>query len=304
MAVIAETLVIFLLLGTAAIAFPHGLAYAASVALGVWLNRLYIVGHEAVHRKLFPNLILNEIIGTLILLPLMAPLTIYRKIHYFHHAHNRQSPGMATLDTFITTKPLTPWRRTYYYLVWLVCVFCGGFFLHTLVSILLFLILPTRLAESISPAFIGWKRSLRLQAWGAFILGVGLHLAIYKFLGFEQWLHLLGLPLLVFAWVWSMLLYIYHYQTTMGDKVTCNVRSLKRHPFFGWLLLNFHEHATHHANPQIPWYLLPEKRIELPEEFQSNQNVATIWQAIWQQLKGPIITPATETVATVEGNLP
>ncbi|NEQ22137.1 MAG: fatty acid desaturase [Microcoleus sp. SIO2G3] len=274
-------------------------------ALGLWLNRLYIVGHEAVHRKLFPdNAMLNELIGTLILLPLIAPLTIYRKIHYFHHAHNRQSPGIATLDTFITSKPLTPLRGTYYQLVWFFCVFCGGFFLHTLVSILLFLLLPTRMGEQISPAFIGWKLSARLKAWGEFALGVGFHFAIYKLWGFQVWLTLLGLPLLVFAWLWSMLLYIYHYQTTIGDKVTCNVRSLKRHPFFSWLLLNFNEHVTHHANPQIPWYLLPEKRIELSEAFQSNQNVATLSEAIWQQLKGPTVMTSrfTENVTHTEAS--
>jgi fatty acid desaturase len=121
---------------------------------------------------------------------------------------------------------------------------------------------------------------------------------------FYVWLSLLGFPLLFFAWVWSMLLYIYHYQTTMGDKVICNVRSLKRHSFFSWLLLNFNEHVTHHANPQIPWYLLPQKRIELPEEFQSNQNVGTIWEAIWQQFKGPtvVVRTSAETIARTESS--
>jgi fatty acid desaturase len=179
--VIFETVVIFLLLGTVTLALsqtsgtvPDSLASPAitlsacfAIALlGLWLNRFYIVGHEVIHRKLFPNNpIANELMGTLILLPLMAPFTIYRKIHYFHHAHNRKSRGMATWDTFVTDKPLAPWRGICFRLVWLFCVFGGSFFLHTLVSILLFLLLPTRVGEQISPAFIGWKASARLKAW-------------------------------------------------------------------------------------------------------------------------------------------
>jgi len=56
-----------------------------------------------------------------------------------------------------------------------------------------------------------------------------------------------------------------------------------------WLLMNFNEHATHHADPSIPWYALPSNRHELPLEFRSNENVRSIWSALWQQRRGPTI---------------
>ncbi len=281
-----ETGLIFLILSLLIIVTAHQWwLYLAVAALGLWFNRLYIIAHEAVHRKLFPNHpLFNDFIGTIILLPIMAPLTIYRKIHFFHHAHNRESPGIATLDTFRDNQPLTWLKNFYYQLIWLFCVFCGGFFLHSLISILLFLFLPTHLGEKISPAFQGWKLSARLKAWCEFLLAITFHLVIYKFFGFDIWLNCFGKPLLIFAWIWSMWLYIYHYRTTMGKQVIYNVRSLKPNFFFSWLMLNFNEHITHHSNPQIPWYLLPEKRIELPPEFASNQNVNTLSEAIWQQI--------------------
>jgi fatty acid desaturase len=68
-----------------------------------------------------------------------------------------------------------------------------------------------------------------------------------------------------------------------------NVRALPRQPFLSWLLLNFNEHVTHHADPSIPWYQLPHRRVVLPEAFEDNQNVGSVWQAIWQQRKGPIL---------------
>jgi fatty acid desaturase len=54
--------------------------------------------------------------------------------------------------------------------------------------------------------------------------------------------------------------------------------------------MNFNEHATHHQNPNIPWYELPQKRIALPEDFDvQNQPTRNFFKAILNQLKGPII---------------
>ena len=65
---------------------------AALIALqGCWIHRLYVVAHEASHRKLWPrNPKLNDVLGQALLLPLMLPLRIHRKIHAFHHGHNRR----------------------------------------------------------------------------------------------------------------------------------------------------------------------------------------------------------------------
>jgi fatty acid desaturase len=257
---------------------------------GLWLDRMYIVAHEGVHGKLLPDYpVLNEIAATLLLLPIMAPLTVYRKIHYFHHGSNRRDPLSAALDVFPTRGRITPLKRIYYNAVWIFYVYCGGFFLHSLVTILLFLLLPTSTLKKINPVFNGWKPKARLRAWGEMTAGIAFHLAVWYGLGATAWTYALGLPLLVFAWIWSLLLYIYHYDTTIGPNVRFNVRSLPRHPVLSWVFLNFNEHATHHYDPRIPWYELPEKRAELPAEFEHNENVSSVWEAIWQQRRGPRI---------------
>jgi fatty acid desaturase len=270
----------------------HGVLLVPLVLLllvqGLCLNRCYLVGHEAVHRKLFPqHLWLNDLIGSVMLLPILAPLTIYRKIHTFHHAYNREAVGISTLDTFISHHPITPSRQRLFYGLWIFLVFGGGFFLHTLISIVLFLLLPSRWGERLSPAFQNWTMMARLRAWAEFAVGIGFHLGVYSLLGASIWLSVLGLPLLMFAWIWSMLLYIYHYRTSVGTPTCYNVRSLTANRFWRWLMLNFNEHTTHHSNPQLPWYLLPQKRVDLPEAYSHNQTVTTLWQAIAQQLKGP-----------------
>ena len=266
------------------------------VAQGLWLDRLYIAAHEAIHKKLFPgSSALNDWAGTLLLLPVAAPFTIYRTIHYFHHGHNRRDHHTANLDTFVARGPLSPLCRAYYHAVWIFFVFFGGFFVHSLVSILLFLVVPTRTAERISPVFRHWRADRRLRAWAELGAGIGFHAAVWAVAGPGGWMVSLGLPLAVFAWVWSLLLYVYHYGTTVGPDVRHNVRSLPRQRFFSWLLLNFNEHSTHHYDPTIPWNELPERRHVLPPSHaEHNETVGSLWEAIWQQRKGPLIENIAE----------
>lgn len=296
---ILETVLVFVGLSFAAICLHNGtlpdavkwILYAPLLLFqGLWFYRFYIVGHEASHRKLFAdNRRLNDVLGSLILLPILVPINVYRKIHIFHHGFNRKDDHTSVLDTF-TTKKLTPLKRAYYHTLWYLSVFCGGFFLHSLVSVLLFLFVPPRLAPKISPAFNGWNGPDQLLAILLFSLGVGFHVAVFYLLGKTVYWLVLGLPMLSFAWVLSLLVYIFHYDTTVGDGVRYNVRSVRRVPFFSWVLLNFNEHATHHQYPNIPWYELPQRRQPLPDAYtQQNQTTDNFFRAIANQLKGPRI---------------
>lgn len=256
---------------------------------GLWFYRFYIVGHEASHRKLFKdNTVQNDIWGSIVLIPLLVPINIYRKIHMFHHGFNRKDDHTSSLDTFISKRKPNLLTKTYYYVIWYISVFCGGFFLHSLISVLLFLFIPPSVSIKISPAFKGWKMKDQIQSIALFSLGLLFHLAVYYVGGWKIYLLVLGLPMLSFAWVLSILVYIFHYDTTKGEGVRFNVRSLQRVPVFSWILMNFNEHATHHQYPNIPWYELPAKKTPLPEEYAlKNQNTNSFIKAILQQLKGP-----------------
>ncbi|HEY4187559.1 MAG TPA: fatty acid desaturase [Polyangia bacterium] len=274
----------------AAVPFRSPLLAVLVVAQGLWMYRLYVVAHEGVHGKLFPRSPwLNDAAAILVLSPIGAPLAVYRKVHHFHHGSNRKDDRHAALDHFHVRANVGPLARLYYRAVWLFYVFMGGFFLHSLATIVIFLVVPTRLGSRIDPVFARWTPAARLRAWLQMMLAVALHLGVAFGLGSNAWQVMFGAPLLVFAWLWSLLLYIYHYGTSVGPAVRHNVRSLPRQPLLSWLLLNFNEHVTHHADPSIPWYLLPARRVELPAPFGANQNVASVWQAIWQQRRGPVL---------------
>ena len=303
---LCESLLIALVLGAAAIQldartsdpsfqpFARVLLVAVIMLQGCWLHRLYVVAHEASHRKLWPGQPrINDLLGQLLLLPLMLPLRIHRKIHAFHHGHNRRDLQTSALDTFVIRRRSGPLGRTlshaWCYLLWYLAVFAGGFFVHSLVSVLLFLAMPLRIARAISPAFKGWRVSDQLRSLASFGLGVGLHLGCAWLLGPRAWAMSMGWPLLAFAWIYSLLVYIYHFDTDYGPAVRFHVRGLRRSPLASWWLLNFNEHATHHRLPKLPWYQLPDHREPLPRAHADNQKVHTITAAILAQLRGPRI---------------
>lgn len=263
-------------------------------------QRLYIIGHEASHRKLVPgDPLRNDLLGQLMMLPILIPVRIYRQVHMFHHGFNRRDHHTSALDVFVSPWPLTPLARAYFTLLWYLGVFAGGYFLHSVASVIIFLFVPTRHAEKVSPAFKRWTDRDRVTAWAqllacfAFVVGLGF------VLGWDAWRFAWLYPFLAFAWVWSLLVYVFHYHTTIGEDTRFHVRALRQHGVLSWLWLNFNQHASHHMAPNVPWYQLPESRQELPEPFRvKNQNTDRYWRAILQQLAGPTIVYAKDADPT------
>lgn len=252
-------------------------------ALGLWFHRLYVVAHEASHAKLWPGQRrLNNFLGQLVLVPLLLPLRIHRKIHAFHHGHNRRDHHLSALDTFVVRGRCGAARRVWLFGLWYVGVFAGGWFVHSLVSVVLFLFLPLRLAQKVSPAFKGWRRRDQLSSILAFAFAVAVQLAVALAFGARVWVLLFAWPLLAFAWCYSLLVYIYHYRMGYGPAVREHVRSLRPSPWLRWWLLGFSDHAVHHQHPHLPWYMLAARAETAP----SSEGVAA---AIWMQWKGPVI---------------
>ncbi|MEZ4316187.1 MAG: fatty acid desaturase [Myxococcota bacterium] len=263
----------------------------SAIAQGFWFQRLYCVGHEGAHGKLwYAHPRRNDLWGQLALLPLLVPLPVFRKIHRFHHGCNRRDVHTSALDVFVVSRA-TPLARLRAWVVWLLAVFGGGWFVHSVVSIVLFLALPVRLAQRVSPAFAGWSLRDRLVSIGVFALALAGHVALWGLGGTSLWVAVAGAPLAVFAWVYSAQLYVYHYATTLGPEVTLHARRL-RSPLASWWLLHLNEHDTHHRRPSVVWYALPEVGEPLPEGFTSNQDVDTFAQGVLHQLRGPTVIEA------------
>jgi fatty acid desaturase len=263
----------------------HGYVLGAlllAVPRGLWIQRHYCVGHEAAHGKLYPGAPLkNAVWGQLALIALLTPLPVFRKIHQFHHGHNRRDLHTSALDVIWIAKD-TPARRFGAWCQWLFAVFGSGWFWHGLVSVLLFLCLPLRWARQISPAFAGWTTRERTLSIAFFVFAVGLHVVVWMSLGAVAGWVLVGAPLVVFSWTYSAQLYIYHYRTGVGPKVTEHARAVGG-PLANWWLLNLNEHNTHHARPALVWYALPAAATVTTEPRPS------FTRGVLQQLHGPRI---------------
>ena len=264
-------------------------AWLLAIPRGLWIQRHYCVGHEAAHGKLVPGRPLaNDLLGQASLLALLTPLPVFRKIHRFHHGHNRRDLHTSALDV-VWIGSASWWRRLVACGQWLVAVFGCGWFLHGLASIVLFLGLPLSVAERVSVAFRGWTLRERLLSIGAFAVGVALHVGCLWPLGPSAWVPLVVAPLMVFSWSYSAQLYIYHYDTSIGPQVTRHARSLGG-PIVSWWLMNLNEHANHHQRPALVWYALgaAAKEDRPPPGVVRSARRSFAW-GVLNQLRGPRI---------------
>lgn len=257
---------------------------------GCWMQRIYCVGHESAHRKLFPqNTLLNNVVGQIFLWILLVPLSIFQKIHNFHHAANRRDPETSALDVYMVPSNPNRIQQLWPKILWFGGILCGGWFLHSLISILLFLMLPVSVAKNISPAFKGWTLRNQISAILCFAAPFGIHYGVIQSLGFDRWMLCYLIPFAIFAIVYSLQLYVYHYRTTIGPKTLFHARRLSGPKLISWWLLNLNEHDTHHQRPKIVWYALPDAHKPLPAEFARNQNVHTYFEGLCQQFNGPTL---------------
>ncbi|MCA9571914.1 MAG: fatty acid desaturase, partial [Myxococcales bacterium] len=201
-----------------------------------------------------------------------------------HHGCNRRDARTSALDTFVFRSD-GPLQRAWAWAAWLLAVLAGGWFWHSVVSILLFLGLPVSLARRISPAFHGWSTRDRLASLAVFAVAVGIQVGLAT-LG--VWTVVFAVPIAVFAWVYSVQLYVYHYATTLGPEVTLHARRLHG-PGVSWWLLNLNEHDTHHREPRLVWYALPTRGRALPEGFEGNQRHTSFVRGLLDQLRGPTV---------------
>ena len=268
----------------------HPVMWVAVLLQGCWMQRIYCVGHESAHRKLFPqHRRLNDTLGQFFLWILLVPLSIFRKIHDFHHAANRKDAQTSALDVYVVPPNPTWIQRLWPKILWYVGILCGGWFIHSLVSILLFLLLPVHIARNVSPAFKGWTFRDQISSILSFITPIALHVLILQSVDFTLWVYCYLYPFGIFAIVYSLQLYIYHYRTSMGPSTLFHARRLTGPKWISWWLLNLNEHDTHHQRPKIVWYALPESHKPLPTEFAENQNVQTYFEGVWQQFNGPTL---------------
>ena len=256
----------------AVIAADHWLAAAAAVpVMGVILLRLFILHHEAAHRLLFSNRLINDIVGVNLLgwLPFGTGTHHYRRGHANHHRDEfgPKEPDFLLYSLYPVSK--ASMRRK---------------FVRDLLGVSAYRIVKPRFTGLVQPRFL--MLSLR------FFAGQAVVLALFWAVG-RPWLYavLWALPYFTYYQVANRLRVVAEHG---GMTRTPDRRNTTHHIRQNWLArlllvpYNVGYHLAHHVDSGVPARNLPRLHRALEED--GYLPASAIWpdyRSLWRALVRP-----------------
>ena len=226
---------------------PPPAVVAALALLAAWYNSLQ---HEVVHGHPTPWRAVNTAIASLPV-GLVVPFRWYRSTHLAHHRDEHLTDPTLDPESFYVSA--VGWRSRGIARRGLLVV------LTTLPGRLL--LGPPVLTMRIGAAAV---RRLRLQpvataaSAARHLAGIAVVLAVVRASGLELWVYLLGACWL--GWSISLVRSFAEHRFVDGGTRSAVVRA---GPLASLLFLNNNLHLSHHAQPGVPWYELPEVHARL-----------------------------------------
>jgi len=235
---------------------------------GTAFTGFFVVGHDAGHRSFHKNNLIEDIVGTLMFMPLIFPFEPWRIKHNHHHAHTNKlvedtawhpvresemdkwSPTAAAAFKFFLGTPLKLWASVGHWAIW-----------HFDLS---------KYTEKQKPRVI-----VSIAACAAFVA-----------IGFPLIVHYTGLVGLVKYWLMPWLGYhfwmstftvIHHTAPHIPFKPAEEWNAAKAQlsgtvhcDFPAWVEFLTHDisvHVPHHVSSKIPWYNLRKAHASLKENW-------------------------------------
>lgn len=264
-----STLLLFFLAEAGAIVDVHwAVQLFCSVVAGLLLVRLFTMYHDYLHRAILPCSRLAEFIFTIYGWYVLAPVSIWRRSHDFHHHHNSKlytssigSFPLVTKKAYLAASPIErglylfnrhPFTIGFGYLF----VFLWGMVLRSFIN---------------NPKE-HWDSLLAI----CFHFGVGA--SIYFMFGWQSLILGFFLPAIISCALGAYMFYAQHNfpSATFKSKEEWNYvyaalhssSYMKMGVLMNWFTGNIGYHHIHHINPSIPFYNLPVAFQEM-EEFQN-----------------------------------
>lgn len=241
-----------------------GLRAGAGVLAGLLLVRMFILYHDFQHCGIFYRSLIMKGFFTLFGLFILAPASIWRRSHNYHHANNSKlytssigSYPIVTSDQFL--KLSRPEQRQYLFIRHPVTILSGY----------VFTFLWGMCARSLlnNPGK-HWDSALAL------LLHVALGATTVWLFGWSGLIIAFLVPAFISSAVGSYLFYAQHNfpEAKFTDKAGWSfadaaMRSssyMRGSRVMHWFTANIGYHHIHHANPRIPFYRLPEVLREIP----------------------------------------
>ena len=230
--------------GSASLAGHGFLMQLAGCALSVTaLLGCSIALHEASHRLLFRNAMLNEAAGFLCGIPVLVPVSAFRTNHWLHHAR-RGSGAERTEETldFALFRTLP--------------IYCLGLLIKSFGFITALPVI----------AIVQARRSVRIRVLGEYALLIGAVVFAAREFALPALWRVWGLPLLITAVLSQVRAVAEHGLTAKGNVFTAS-RTVVSSRVLEVLMCNINYHLEHHLFPNLPWYNLPKAHALLREEY-------------------------------------
>lgn len=239
---------------------------AASIFSGFVIVRMFVIYHDNQHQSILYKSKLGDLLFTIFGLYVLAPKSIWKRSHDYHHNHNSKlfsaSIGSYPIVTKNKFEKMSRSRQISYLAIRHPLTIAFGYIIVFMYGLCI--------QSFLNKARQHWDSLISLILHFAFIS------ATWYFFGFQTVLLGITIPFMIACCMGSYLFYAQHNfpgVTFKENKIewSYNHAALESssymvmNPFWRWVTANIGYHHIHHLNSRIPFYRLPEIMASMPE---------------------------------------
>ncbi|WP_246197731.1 fatty acid desaturase family protein [Chitinophaga agrisoli] len=261
-----STLLLLLLSLSGTLLAPYLLLkLACSILSGLLIVRMFVIYHDHQHHTILHRSVAANAIMTLFGIYVLAPTSIWKRSHDYHHQNNSKlfSAAIGSYPIYTRKKFMSlpaAQQRAYlatrhpltisfgYISIFLVGMCCGSF-----------LSCPRRHMDSLV----------------AILLHIAMAVVTVLLAGWQGWLFFIFIPFFIACGMGSYLFYAQHNFPGVSfnanedwcyhEAALLSSSYIQMHPVMAWFTGNIGYHHIHHLNARIPFYRLPEVMRDIPE---------------------------------------
>lgn len=243
-----------------------GIRIAASIFSGFIIVRMFVIYHDNQHESILHKSKAGDLLFTIFGLYVLAPKSIWKRSHDYHHNHNSKlfsaSIGSYPIITKEKYRRISKRSKISYLAIRHPLTIAFGY--------LVVFIWGLCLQSFLSKAKQHWDSLIALVLHGTFIW------AVCYFFGWHTMLLAITIPFMIACCMGSYLFYAQHNFPGVAfkeNKIEWSYTHaalesssyMVMNPFWQWVTANIGYHHIHHLNSRIPFYRLPEVMAAIPE---------------------------------------
>ncbi|MGP8216938.1 MAG: fatty acid desaturase [Bacteroidia bacterium] len=236
-----------------------------SILAGLLTSRMFVIYHDFEHHAILDKSFAATVIMTVFGILMLAPVSIWKRSHDYHHKHNSKLYSTSIGSFLILTKEKyeslsRKEQREYLFSRSPLFMLLGYFTMFMLgMSLKSYMNNPKKHYDSLI----------------ALIIHAILTVCVIVFAGWKVWLFSILIPFFIPGVIGQYLFYAQHNfpgatfednQDWAYEKAALESSSyMKMNPVMQWFTANIGYHHVHHLNSRIPFYRLPEAMQGIPE---------------------------------------